>query len=113
MKKLSHEFRWTLVLLVPCFSENQKVGAGQPQASIWRGFVDYDLGIPGVQFAAVHQVSVHIVEPHCARIWTTHAAELKSIPLRLSHGDILEALGIFPDNFEKCARLLLPIRRHF
>jgi hypothetical protein len=77
----------------------------QPQTSTWHRLVDHYLGASGVQDAAVHEVSVYIMEPHGARVIAPDAVELKGIALRLSHRHILEARGRFPRNFEKAAAL--------
>src|SRR5437660_14754 len=82
MKKLSHELRRTRMRRIPRVGDNQKVGADQLQLSCWRRLVDYDLGASGVQDTATHQGSVYIVEPHCPRVGTAHAAELQRISFR-------------------------------
>ena len=100
-------------LRIPSVGENQKVGANQSQASVWRGLVDHDLGTRGIQDAAAFtRCSIHIVKPHGARVGAAHAAELKGIALRLSHRHIFEALGGFPDGLDKSTRfaLLRPAR---
>src|SRR5215467_9991482 len=113
MKKLSHKLWRSRMRFVPRIGENQIVGADQAEVPAWGRLVDHDLGTGGVQDAAVHQVSVYVVEPHCPGVGAAHAAELKGIPLRLSHGHVLESLGRFPDNSQKVSRIVLLIQRRF
>src|SRR6266849_5375081 len=90
MEKLSHELRRTRMRRIPRVGKKQIVGADQLQATVWHRLIDYDLRTSGVQDAAVHQRPVDIMEPHCPRVGAADAAELKGIPLRLSHRHILE-----------------------
>src|SRR5580704_7626349 len=104
MKELTHKLWRTLLLCIPRFGENQKIGTDQSQSSAWRRLVDHDLRMHRVEFAAVYQSSVHIVKPHRSRIRSAYTAKLKDIAFRLGYGHILKALGRFPDNFDKSAR---------
>src|SRR6266498_3956881 len=109
MKELSHKLWRARILCVPRVGENQIVGADQSQASVWCRLIDHDLGTGGVNYPAVHQVSVHKVESHGPAVGPADAAELKGIPLRLSHRDILESLGRLLNNSDKraCIHLLI------
>src|SRR6476469_8665571 len=69
--------------------------------------------MPGIQFAAAHQIAVYVVEAHCPRIRAANAAELKRVSLRLSHMHVFETLGCLPNNLEKGTRLSPLFRRHF
>src|SRR4051812_397946 len=85
MKELSHEFRRPRMLLVPGVGEKQIIGADQPQAAVWRRLVDHDLRASDVQYTALHQSGVYIVESHSPLVGAANATELKGVPLRLSH----------------------------
>src|SRR5262249_49424287 len=85
VKKLSHKLWRSGMRFIPCIGVNQIVGADQAEVPACGRLVDHDLGTSSVQYAAVHQVSVYVVESHCPRVGAAHAAELKGIPLRLSH----------------------------
>src|SRR5262245_54061061 len=98
------------MVLIPRVGENEVVGADQFQVSVWSGLVNYDLGTRGIQHTTVHQVSVYVVEPHCARFGSAHAPELKGVALGLSHPNVLESLGRLPDYFDESAGILLLVR---
>src|SRR2546430_16356566 len=85
MEKLSHELRRTRMRRVPCVDENQKIGADQSQTSTWSGLVDHNLRASRIQNAAVHDVSVYVMQAHGAGVVSGHAAELKGISLRHGH----------------------------
>src|SRR5437763_6166710 len=85
MKELAHQLRRSRVTRIPSGSDNQKVGAGQLQMSVWLCLVDHNLRTRGIQHPASHERSVHIVESHCPSVWSAHAAKLKLIAFRLSH----------------------------
>src|SRR5206468_1798068 len=91
VKKLSHELRRPRVLLIPIVCENQEVDAGHLQASARDRFVDDDLRLGGVQYAAAHNRPVDIVQTHGADLVAGDAAELQGITLRLSDSHVVEA----------------------
>jgi hypothetical protein len=114
MKDLSHELRrraW--MLLIPGAGNNEIVGTGQLQASVWVRFVEHDLGMRDVHDTAAHQGVIHEVKAHCPKVISAHATEFEAIPLVLGHLHVLKAFGRFPNTSEKSALLALLILRQF
>lgn len=109
MKQLPHKLRGARVfgILVPLIRKNQEVRADQLQPSVFCRLVDHDLGVGGVDHAAVYQGAIHKMEPHRPITVSAHTAELEGISLRLRLSHILKALGRFPDNFEE--GILIPL----
>src|SRR5437773_6581943 len=77
MKELSHELWRPLsrVSFVPITCNHQKVGADELQAAVWHRLIDYDLRTCGVDNAGGYERQVYVMESHCPRVWSAHAAE--------------------------------------
>src|SRR6476659_9154766 len=67
MEELPHELGCSLpgMGLVPLIGQYQKISPDQSQTTIWLGFVDHDLRLCGINYAAAHQRHIHVVKPHC------------------------------------------------
>src|SRR5262249_51798315 len=92
MKELTHELgRAIRVLLTPHVGKNEIVSADEFLASVRHRLVDHDLRTSGVNNAAGHKGSIHVMEAHRARIGSAHTSELQDVAFSLRRRYVLEA----------------------
>jgi len=102
MEELSHELRrLAAVTRVPLGSHDQEVGADEAKFSVGGGFVDDDLGMRGINDAAIYESTIHVVQAHRAKIGPADASELKRIAFGLGGVNIFKTLGGFTNSLNQ------------
>src|SRR5437764_9191069 len=99
------------MLRIPRLGEDQIIGAGQFQSSVWLRLIEDDLRTCDVHDAVAHERVIHIVEAHRPKVVSADATELKAIPLAFGDFHVLEALSPLPDSLKKGTLAAMLVRR--